>query len=128
MIRWHLIALLAAGILFAAVPADGNAAPPNQVWVAPHTLPNGTVVPGFWRATASPGYVWIEGRSDAQGRWIPGHWRPVGDPARDKAWAAGYWEEGVWHPGRWVTSKPDQIWVAGHYDARHRRFAPGRWR
>jgi len=128
MIRWHLTAVLAAGLLLAAVPSADSAAPPDQVWVAPHTLPNGVVVPGYWRAPAAPGYLWIEGRTDAHGRWIPGHWRPAAESTRGKVWAAGYWENGVWRPGRWMTPKAGKTWVAGHYDHRHGGFVPGHWR
>ena len=123
----HVVALIAAGVLFAALPSATRAAPPDKVWVAPHTLPNGTVIPGCWRETAAPGYTWIEGRVDEEGRWIPGYWRPQGVPARNKIWVAGYWMDGVWHSGRWITPKVGRAWSQGHYD-RHGRFVPGHWR
>ena len=123
----HLITMLAAGVLCALVPVPGSAAEADRVWVAPHTLPNGVVVPGYWRTTAAPGYVWVEGRTHAEGRWIPGHWRPEGNPARAKVWEAGYWMDGVWHPGRWMTPRAGRTYVPAHYNNRG-RFMPGHWR
>jgi hypothetical protein len=127
MTRWHIIALLATGLLFAAVPGGGKAAPPDRIWVAPHALPNGGVVPGYWRTAAAPGYVWIEGHADAEGQWVPGYWRPQGDPARSKVWVAGYWMDGAWHAGRWMTPKAGRTWISGHYNPRG-SFVPGHWR
>lgn len=127
MLRCLMIALAAAGFSWAAVPSAAPAAPPDKMWVAPHPLPNGVVVPGYWRATAAPGYVWIEGRVDAEGRWIPGYWRPQGESARSKVWVAGYWMDGVWHAGRWMTPRVGRTWLPVHYDRRG-RFVPGHWR
>jgi len=123
----HVVALIAAGVLFAVFPAATRAAPPDKVWVAPHTLPNGTVIPGCWRETSAPGYTWIPGHADGEGNWIPGYWRPGEVPGRGKVWEAGYWLDGNWHPGRWMTPRAGRSWMPGHYTARG-RLVPGHWR
>ena len=101
---------------------------PGDVWVPPHTLPSGQVIPGYWRPPFRKGFYWVKGREDENGNWIPGHWNPVHSSSSDQAWVPGYWNgtiwiEGYWRPHcrpghRWV--RPcwrDNRWYRGHWEA-----------
>ena len=100
---------------------------PGYVWVPPHKLDSGEVIPGFWRAPFKKGFYWVEGRDDGSGNWIPGHWNPIHNSSTDQAWVAGYWDGTVWVAGYWRPAvRPGYTWVNPYWEGGswHR----GRWR
>ena len=113
-------------VIFFALPLPVPAGP-GDVWVAPHTLPSGQVIPGYWRPPFKKGYYWVEGKEDKDGNWLPGHWNPVGRAPAGKVWVPGYWNgviiiDGYWRP----VSRPGHTWVnPGWYGGRWR---DGYWR
>ena len=111
-------------LIFLAIPAGGfcQEKPVGGVWVAPHKLPDGTVVPGFWRAPFRKGFYWVEGKEDNEGNWIPGYWQPLRKAPSGRAWAPGYWDGSIWVTGYWrPAARPGYLWV------RH-SWHNGRWR
>lgn len=112
--------LLLINLFFAfPLPAQQNA---GDVWVPPHTLPGGEVIPGYWRPPFRKGYYWVKGKEDGNGNWLPGHWNPAGRAPENQVWVPGYWDgtvivDGYWRP----VSRPGSIWVDPHW-------FEGRWR
>ncbi len=96
-----LLPLASVSCAHAKPPKPG----PNFVWVAPHTKPNGVVIPGHWqhKGTAPAGKVWVKGHYKANGNWAPGHWTKVGPaPRRGATWVPGHRNaRGRWIPGHW---------------------------
>ena len=115
-------------LAFLTAPAAKTQQNPGDVWVAERVLPNGTVIPGYWRPPFRKGFYWVEGKEDGDGNWIPGHWRPVpGSQPPDQAWVPGYWDGGRWMDGYWRPgNRPGYIWVDPRWV--HNRWETGHWR
>jgi hypothetical protein len=111
----NMLAVILGGVivLVLLVPAAAGQTNPGDVWVPEKSLPDGTVIPGYWRPPFQKGFYWVEGKEDGDGNWIPGHWRPVpGSQPRDRAWVPGYWDGTVWMDGYWRPhTRPGYIWV-----------------
>ncbi len=123
--RYLILSVLLTGLFFVPpLPAQSS---PGQVWVAPHTLPTGQVIPGYWRPPFRKGYYWVKGKEDKEGNWIPGHWKPVGRAPKDKVWVPGYWNGAIFVDGYWrPVSRSGHTWVGpGWYGGRWR---DGHWR
>lgn len=97
--------LLAAALLFAAVPASraqvsvgiqiGAPPPPRVLAVIP--------------ATPGPDFVWVEG-----------YWYPSG---RHYKWHSGYWTRPPYAGARWVAPHHDgERYFAGYWDGDHGRL------
>jgi hypothetical protein len=115
--RTTLVLLATAALLGSVIPA-AHAQPipppgPDAVWVPPHVLRDGSVVPGHWREPVREGYVWVAPTEGPEATW--GYWRPVKE-RRGHVWepgyvtADGYWVDGHWRPVR----RSGYRWVAPH--------------
>jgi len=115
-------------LIFSGAISAGAQQNPGDVWVAPHPLSDGTVVPGYWRPPFQKGYYWVEGKEAGDGIWIPGHWNPApGSAPADRAWAPGYWNGAVWVDGFWrPVGRPGYVWADPCW--REGRWHNGHWR
>ncbi|MDP8215405.1 MAG: hypothetical protein RAO92_02760 [Candidatus Euphemobacter frigidus] len=121
------IFVLVLAMSFAGITAEAQQNP-GDVWVAPHPLPNGTAIPGYWRPPFKMGFYWVEGKDDGNGNWIPGHWNPVpGSSSGNRAWVPRYWDGVIWVDGFWRPSnRPGYIWIDP--SLRNGRRQGGHWR
>ena len=77
---------------------------PNFVWVKPHTVPDGTSIPGHWKykGPKTQGKTWVPGHYRPDGSWNPGHWKKLVPPKSGKTWVPGHHgPKGRWIPGHW---------------------------
>ena len=101
--------------------------PAGSVWVAPHPLPDGTVIPGYYRAPFRKGFYWVKGKTDQNGNWIPAYWQPLRKAPSGQAWAPGYWDGTIWVGGFWrPSSRPGYIWAGPSWQQGH--WKGGHWR
>lgn len=125
---------ICGGILGVVLFLSLHAAPavaqqdPGDVWVSEKALPNGTVIPGYWRPPFQKGFYWVEGKADGDGNWIPGHWQPVpGSQPRGQVWAPGYWNGIIWVDGFWRPyTRPGYTWIDPRWI--DNRWEDGHWR
>ncbi len=102
---YKCIFLIACAYVFIFVfPLCTHAKPPrpgpNFVWIAPHTTPDGNVIPGHWKYNGPRvrGKVWIPGHYMPDGSWSQGHWKTLAPPEPGKVWVPGHYGPG----GRWI--------------------------
>ena len=118
---------------------DDDAPDIDYVWEDGYTMPDGTVVEGFYRQSVREGYVWEDAYWDGD-TFVPPGWRYL-EPRPGYVYVPGYrgpdgyWVNGEWRPekkagyvyvetritgddiqpGHWEPVQPrrDMVWVPG---------------